>query len=473
MNKPLALAVLCLHFLGCKTARPILVAPRGAFVEQRPVVFEEVRYFDGSADSLSGPSEVLVAGGRIVAIAPPGGLRDPRAAQAERVSGHGRTLLPGLIDAHVHLGGPDGAPPWTAKRPNPEAQAAALVYSGVTTILAASRDGDLRALSEAIDRGELAGPRIIRSSRIFTNLGGHPVPLFKALLPWPVSSIIVASRVRQVETVEDAARAVDDEVADDDPAFVKIIYDEIPPGAARLSRQILAALIAEVKKKGKRASVHVGSPADALEAVEAGAALLMHVPGNEPLTEAQARTLAASGVPIATTVHIYGVLAAGNAGTLKFSQLEREVMPTGAADDFANRPKDYVVPGFPQSYLDSFPQRDGVIGKNAKLLADAGAMLLAGTDSGLPGVFHGAALHKELQALVALGLTPARVLRMATSDAARVLDPKADYGRIEVGARADLLLVEGDPLADIAATERIVGVWQDGRGIQRQANSRR
>lgn len=450
--------------LACQTARPLLVAPRGDAPAPGAVLFEEVRLFDGF--SAAGPSDVLIDGGRIAAVGPHGTL--PASPRATRIDGRGKTLLPGLIDCHVHLGGGDGKPPWAAGRPNPDAQSAALLYAGVTTVLAAAHDADTEDLKARIASGALAGPRIIASSRIFTAEGGHPVPFLKALLPWPVSSLVLRSRVAQVGSEEEARRAVDEELAGGGPPFVKIVYDDIPPGSPRLSRAILNALIAEVRLKGRRASVHAGSPAEALDAVAAGAALLMHVPGDEALTAEQARALARSGVPLVTTVRIYAVLGGGLHRALLFSPLEREVMPPGTAEDFQHLPDGYRVPGFPQAYLDSMPARDGFLQGNLKLLVEAGAQLIAGTDSGLPGMFHGAALHRELQALVALGLPTARVLRMATADAARVLDPAADYGVIAPGMRADLLLVDGDPLATIAATEHIVSVWQDGRRVERR-----
>lgn len=446
--------------VACQTSRPTLVAPRGDAAPPGAVLFSQVRVFDGA--SARGPSDVLVEHGRIVALGEPGSI----STQAARIDGRGKTLLPGLIDCHVHLGGGDGKPPWTAQRPNPDAQAAALVYSGVTTILAAAHDTDTADLQQRIARGELAGPRIIASSRIFTAHGGHPVPFLKALLPWPISSLVMRSRVAEVGSPEEARAAVDEELEGGGPPFVKIVNDDIPPGSPRLSRETLDALIAEVRAKGRRASVHVGSPAEALDAVAAGAALLMHVPGDDDLTPAQARTLADSGVPIVSTVRIYAVLGGGLHKTLTFSPLERAVMPPGTADDFQHVPDGYAVPGFPQSYLDTLPARDAIIRRNLQALAAAGAHLIAGTDSGLPGMFHGAALHRELQALVSLGLAPAQALRMATSDAAKVLDPTADYGSLAPGMRADLLLVEGDPIADITATEHIESVWQDGRRVR-------
>jgi imidazolonepropionase-like amidohydrolase len=468
--RSLALCALAAGALACQTVRPILVAPRGSAAAQ-PTLITSVRIFDGKSNTLSPPSDVLLEGGRIAAIAPAGALSDPRAAAAQKVDGAGRTLLPGLIDCHVHLGGGDGTPPWDSAVPNVDAQAAALVYAGVTTVLAASRDTDFGDLRARIARGALAGPRIIASSRAVTAVGGHPIPFFKALLPWPISSMIVKQRTAQVDGVADAKAAVGRALEDgeaDQTRFVKFMYDAIPPGSPRLDKAMLAAAIAEVKARGLRASVHVGSPQDALDAVDAGAALLMHPPHQVELTDAQTALLVKSGVPMVTTARIFTILDQALKKTLRFSPLEKEVMPPGTEASFANAPAHYEVPGFPKSFLDDLGEQDRVAQVNLRKLAAAGARLVAGTDSGLAAAFHGAALHRELQALVALGISPAQALRMATSEAAAVLDEKADYGVVEPGKRADLVLVDGDPLADIAATERITAVWQDGLRVERR-----
>lgn len=412
--------------------RPDLAAARATLIEQ-------VRVFDG--ERLSEPRDVLLLDGRIASGTAPAGV--------EHVDGRGKTLLPGLIDCHVHLGGGDGMPPWAAKRPNVEAQAAALLYSGVTTILAAAHDADVDGLRVA--------PRIVKSSRIFTAPGGHPVPMYEAFVPWPVSWFVLRARVAQVESEKEVEQEIEKET---DVAFVKIVYDDIPPGGPRLSKELLAKVIASAHAHGKRASVHVGSPQEAIDAVEAGADLLMHVPADAPLTDAQAEKLLK--VPLVTTSRIYAVLG----GKLAFTLLEKQVMPPGTEEAFAHPPQNFELPGFPRSYLESFEKRDGYGRANVKLLFDKGAHLIAGTDSGLPGVFHGAALHRELQSLVSIGIPPARALRMATIDAARVIDPHADYGAVEPGLRADLVMIDGDPLADIAATEKIVAVWQDGRRVR-------
>ena len=97
----------------------------------------------------------------------------------------------------------------------------------------------------------------------------------------------------------------------------------------------------------------------------------------------------------------------------------------------------------------------------------AGVELMAGSDAPNPGTAHGASLHHELELLVRAGLTPTEALRAATTTPARRFG-LSDRGRIAPGRRADLLLVRGDPTADITATRQIERVWKNGAPVQRQ-----
>jgi len=452
-------AVLLVLLAACKTARPILVAPGGPAA--RPTLFSGVHVFDGAADL--GTLDVLTDGARIARLERAGSIELPPGA--ERIEGNGRTLLPGLIDCHVHLGAGDGNPPWVKRRPNVEAQAAALLYAGVTTVLTATRDEDPIEMRARIAVGEIAGPRIFASSRAFTAPGGHPVGLLRAVVPWPVSSFLIAARVAQVSTPAEARAAVDEDLASPEISFVKIMLDSIPKGAAQITPEVMTAVIAQTRARGRRAIVHAARPADAMAAVEAGASALMHVPWESALTPEQIAKLQA--VPVVTTVRFPEVIGQVLRGVPQLDALEREVMPPGMPEAFADRPAGYQVPGFSPEELADFPRMDAQMSANMRALFDAGVMLLAGTDSGLPAMLHGAALHRELQKIVALGVPPPRALRMATADAARFLEKAADFGRIAPGMQADLLLVEGDPLVDISATERIVAVWQGGRKLLR------
>jgi hypothetical protein len=117
------------------------------------------------------------------------------------------------------------------------------------------------------------------------------------------------------------------------------------------------------------------------------------------------------------------------------------------------------------------PPRYDVAAQTVKALTAAGVPILAGSDAPNPGTSHGAALHRELQLLVQAGLTPVQALASATSVTARAFKLN-DRGRIAVGLRADLLLVNGDPTADITATRAIEGVWKGGVKLDRSVFAR-
>lgn len=104
---------------------------------------------------------------------------------------------------------------------------------------------------------------------------------------------------------------------------------------------------------------------------------------------------------------------------------------------------------------------------NVRRLLEAGVPLLVGTDSGVHGVFPGASIHEEIRTLVELGMPPLRALEAATSAPAAFLDPSGSFGRIAPGQRADLLLVNGDPVADIAALSNIEAVFLEGVRLDR------
>jgi imidazolonepropionase-like amidohydrolase len=118
------------------------------------------------------------------------------------------------------------------------------------------------------------------------------------------------------------------------------------------------------------------------------------------------------------------------------------------------------------------PIRDGHAARRANVgkLRAAGVTVLAGSDAANPGQFPGAGLHDELAKLVEAGMTPGEALRAATYDNAHFLaGAQADFGAVAPGQRADLVLVDGDPTADIVTTERITHVWLDGVELLRHA----
>lgn len=443
-----------LLFVAC--VRAPLILPRQP--RERVTHFHNVRVFDGKSDSLSPPLDVLVRDGRITAISGPANAP----AGAAVVDGAGLTLMPGLFDAHVHLGGVEGEPVWDIGKhlPDVEAQAAALLYCGVTTAVLAGRDSDSEALALDITARRMAGPRLLTATRIITAVGGHPVGMFAAGLPRLVSGYFIDKAIAQVSGVEGARQAVRDELKTG-AHHVKLVYHAMPAEAPRLSRDELAAAIDEARKLGKPAFVHVGTAAGAVEAAQAGATLLMHTPWEDDLSAVQAAAIKQTGVAVVTTARIYAAMLASLSGAPSFSALEREVMRPGLEKVFAEKPAEVPLPGF-EEYVGRSPEFDAHLKKNVMTLREASVTLVAGTDTGIPAVFPGAGLHEELKFLAGLGIPPVEVLKMATSLPAGIVDPQGKRGVIEVGAVADLLLVRGDPLTDLEAIDRIEGVWKRG-----------
>ncbi len=461
----LPLLLLALGLTGCAGSLPPLATYSKA--PTTPLLFQGVRVFDGERE-LPGPHDVLVRQGAIAYVGPAGTLPPPKAAL--RIPGEGRTLLPGLWDSHVHLGGGNGEAPWDSRLPDVERQLESLVFAGVTSAVDAGRSTDTGKLGRRIRRGRLVGPNLIRFSRVFTKTGGHPIPLIRALLPWPIAGIGLRRSVREIDSVEEVAKAIAKEIKDSDPDLVKIMYNAIPPGTPHLSKAELQALIDAAHAADRRVGVHVGTPKEAREAVASGADLLMHTPWTSELSDedlAALAMLAKMDRPVLTTRRIYLTIVQGLEGRWVFSDLERAVADPDRLARLGPKPEGWGEEIFDAAYLKKLPRWDRILGENIKRLHAAGIPLLVGTDCGVPGLFHGASLHRELEALVALGFTPLEVLQRTTSRPAAYFQPKGGRGRIEKGAIADLLLVEGNPLQWITDTQRVVDVWQGGEAIER------
>lgn len=210
-------------------------------------------------------------------------------------------------------------------------------------------------------------------------------------------------------------------------------------------------MIEAAHRRGKLAVVHIGNEKDARAVLEAGADGLVHL---FPGASADARGLA-------TLARDKGAFVIPT-----FTVLES--MAGWRGDDLLADPafaglldKDGQAPLKARFANTAQPDRLLAPKAVAKAMLDAGVPLLAGTDAGNPGTQYGASMHRELAALVDAGLTPAQALAAATSVPAQVFK-LGRRGRIEQGYKADLLLVDGDPTADIRATRRIVEVWKDG-----------
>ncbi|HTU13160.1 MAG TPA: amidohydrolase family protein [Allosphingosinicella sp.] len=425
----LAAIALGLGVAGAAAAQPAPAdAPGGS------VLIAGARVFDG--ERLLGERDVLVTNGRIAAVGE--GLAAP--AGTTRVDGRGKTLLPGLMDSHVHV--------------FPTAAADALRF-GVTTEF----DMFTIATPELVQARHAARAAYARVTEAdvwsagmgVTPPGGHPSQMARS---WGVTIPTLANEA-------DADAYIRARVAEGSD-YIKIFQDDgaAHGGAATLTPfapERLRVVIGAAQRADRRAIVHVSSLGDARLAIGFGANALAHMFQDHPADEALVAQARQHGVTIIPTLSVL----AGASG---------DPTSTRLAADPAVAP--HLSPIQRSMIAATFPRTRPNILVNAlesvRRLHAAGVVILAGTDAPNPTTAHGPSMHEELELLVRAGMTPAEAISAATARPAAFFGT-ADRGRIAVGLRADLLLVEGDPLADITATRRIAGIWKNGFPVDRAA----
>lgn len=405
---------------------------RAVHAQEAPTLFRNVRVFDGVA--VHEGLDVLVREGRIAEVGR--GIRGP--AGAVVVEGAGRTLLPGLIDAHTHA--------FTT-------EPAEAVIFGVTTELdmftdhrTAARWRREQSQGRANDRAD-----VFSAGTLVTAPQGHGTQFG---LPIPTIS------------VADSADAFVQARIDEGSDWIKIVYDDgTTYGLAwpTIDRALLAALVRAAHRRERLAVVHIGSAAGARDALEAGADGLVH--------------LFTDSLPAQSLIELARERGAFVVPTLVVLQSITGV-PGGAPLLEDPRIEPYLLPAHRASLRQAFPTGPGMAERyrvpveTVRRLHAAGVPILAGSDAPNPGTSHGAALHMELELLVEAGLSPTEALAAATSVPARVFGLE-DRGRIAPGLRADLVLVQGDPTTDITTTRAIEGVWKGGVPVARDAFARR
>ncbi len=353
-----------------------------------------------------------------------------------RIDGKGAVLLPGLVDSHVHL--------------LPGCTQLAAIF-GVTTVIDMFSKPEViepeRELVAAAERGDAPPAADVRTSSVgATAPGGHPTLAYS---PFPY-----------VAGPQDAESFVADRIAEG-ANHLKIVYDDgsgVMLDIPALGIDTIEALVDAAHRHGLVVVAHVSTAKGAAAVVRTGVDVLAHVPMDR-LSAEQVREIAAAGVAVIATLSIVdGFPDAGG------------VMPLLGEPRLAARlPARWRQVVERQANRWMPPPPDGRIQReNVAALHAAGVPVLAGTDAPNPGLIHGASLHRELQHLVGAGLTPREALASATSVPARVFG-LTDRGVIEVGARADLMIVTDDPTDDITASASIGRIWLRGRRLDETA----
>ena len=438
------------------------------------IVIHDVRLFRGTSTSAEEHMDVLIEDGRIAEIRAASNTAPSLPPGAQLIDGRGLTLLPGLIDLHAHLT-IIATPPWYLALPQPEHNAEAHVYAGVTTLLDAGGDPDeIIALQKKIANHELVGPRIYFAGQHLTVPDGYPLNMIRDVYGRLAYWSLEGSHVRGVTSVAQLEGEVD-RLQGIGASFIKLMIATVPPsGSPRLSEEMIAAAVKRAHGYGMRVLAHIDSASDALLCARLGVDLLAHGIEASALTDAEAKEIAASGIRVEPTLVNWERWDEIAAGHYLGSQLERESQPEEIFASFSDEELRNHQDAFASFAswgveLKTFQAQRTL---NLMKLRAAGVPVLVGSDAqGSIGTFPGA-LHDELRLQVEAGIPAGEVLWEATGRAAQFLDPRADFGTIEVGKVADLLLVRGNPLENISATREISQVFVRGVPIERTAPKR-
>lgn len=389
-----------------------------------PFTLVGARIWDGaSAGYLDGADAVVVADGRIAAIGRAGRL----IRRGEAIDVGGRAVLPGLIDCHVHLClDPSILDPQAQSRGNDDdelaamgARAESMLRAGITTArdLGGGRFLEL-SLRDAIVRGEARGPRLLCAGQPVTSPHGH--------------CHFWGGEAADAE----AARAVIDRQHRRGVDLIKVIATGgnltrgSRPREAQYDEATLAAIVAYARELGYRVASHCHGTAG----------------------------IRASAAARVTTIEHCTWLGEGGSG----SDYDPEAAATLAANGVWVSP---TINSAWRRHIESNDARVARIGANFAAMRAAGVRLIASTDAGIPNV-----RHSDLPAALPIfaryaGLTPVEALRAATSHAAQALGIENETGTLEVGRAADLIVVDGDPLSDLACLASPHAVIKRGQRI--------
>ena len=402
-------------------AAALLIVTSAGSAQAQAKAFTGATLIDGTDRPPIPNATVVVRDGRIVAAGPAASVAVP--AGATRVALGGKTIIPGIINAHGHVNAP--------------ADLATYAAYGITTVF---------------------------------SLGGEPAPVFAARAEQATPTlararVFVAGPVLTPNTPEEARKQVAD-VAAQKVDIVKIRVDDNLGTTPKMAPDVYRAVIDEAHKRGFRVATHLFYLADAKSLLAAGTDFVAHSVRDADVDADFISSIKRRGICYSPTL------------MREVSTFVYESTPEFFSDPFflAHANAEWVAtlkqPARQEAMRTSqsaqrYKAALEVAKRNLKKLSDAGVPIAMGTDTGPTGRFQGYFELMEIEMMVKAGLTPRQALASATRDAARCMKLDRDLGTIEPGKWADFVVLDANPLTDIANIRRIASVWIAGNKVAR------
>lgn len=391
------------------------------------VLIDNVRLWDGTGAATQPRMAVEVHEGRITWVGPssewPG-----RRAHVEVVDGTARTLIPGLVDCHVHYSSP-GGPDWIARFTDPPAT---LTLRAVELAGASLRSGITSAREVGAPDG--LNIRLARAAAA----GSFPAPHLRAAGTWIAHGGTYVPFARLFENADELRAAIQEEIA----AGADLIKVALAPwndgmrpdGAAAIpfDAKLLAVAVEAAHAAGLTIACHANDPESCRIAARAGIDSLEH---GMFLEAGDLAAMAASGTALVPTLSVW--------------------------DDWLFYAREV---GWPAQRI---ARAEGLRDASRAAMAGAiraGVVIAAGTDAGGGSVRHGR-IAREIELMIECGMDPAGALQAATRNGAALMGETAERGTIETGKIADLVLLDRNPLDDPSALRLVVAVFQAGRRV--------
>jgi imidazolonepropionase-like amidohydrolase len=413
--------------------------PAASKPKPKTLVIKAGRLFDGMGDAHRTGQAIVVEGERISAVVSAGQVQVPEGAEVIDLSG--ATVMPGLIDAHTHIGSRADRYEEIAKfKDTPFQSAFAAVKhakitleSGFTTIRDLGGKPFLAVdLRTSIDEGFIPGPRVVASGPGISITGGHgdlnnyPPQVHLTMFP-EERDYKIADGVDQVRHVVRAQLKHGVDVIKIH-ASGGVLSRGDSPGAPQFTVEELRAAVEEAHAAGRKIAAHAHGARGIKNAVTAGVDSIEH----------------------GSLIDDEGIAMMVKRGTWLVADIYNDDYILGRAREF-HIPEEFIEKEKKLGQL----QRD-----NFAKAVKAGVKVAFGTDA---GVYPHGENARQFAYMVKYGLTPARAIRSATSDAAELLGRSKEIGRIAPGYYADLIAVAADPLEDVKALEKVGFVMKGGK----------
>jgi imidazolonepropionase-like amidohydrolase len=424
----------------------------------RPILFEGGRLIIGDGSPPIEAGAFVVQDGHISAIGTKSAVTAP--AGATRVDLTGKTVMPAMVNVHVHIGY-EGYTSWRAENYTPHnvldhLQRAAFYGTAVTQSVGTSPPD----ASIQFQRDQQAG-KFPPASRFFFMPGmappnGGPDAVLRAA----TTALHVVNEVSTAQEARVAVRAM----ADKKIKNVKIWVDDRRGTYPKMLPEVYTAIIDEAHKHQMMVHAHATTLPDQKAVVRAGADVLVHMVQNEKLDDEYLALLKEKKPYWATVIGLGDRTAVCDHDPFFEQALPAKVIASIRATREQRPLAPSCGPPSPNASV-----REGMLAYNFPRMIASGARLVLGTDTGIqPGHTFGSGEHVELARWVQLGLPPSQAIVGATQRPAELMGLK-DMGTLAVGKRADFIVLDANPLEDIRNTRKISSVYLDGAKFDRDA----